>query len=129
MAVGSPAAEDDAEDAHRGGGRNHQQTDIDVRHLEAARQRQHGDCREPGDGGNHRSEPEDGAIRVSGNDVFLEHQFQGIGDGLKEAMRPYAHGAEARLEIGQHLALDQRQVAGDQRNQRDDGQRQHHRHE
>ena len=43
-----------------------------------------------------------------GDDVFLDQQLQGVGDGLQQAVRPHAHGSQADLEIGQHLPLDQR---------------------
>jgi len=68
-----------------------------------------------GDGGNARGEPEDGLVRAFGNDVFLEEQLQGIGNGLQETVRADAHGAQADLEIRKHLALHQHDVAGDQR--------------
>ena len=59
-------------------------------------------------------------VGVGGDDVFLEQQLEGVGDGLQQAVRADAHGAEADLEIGQHFALDQRDVAGHQRKDRDD---------
>ena len=56
-------------------------------------------------------------VGIGGDDVFLEQQLERVGDGLQQAVRADAHGPEAHLEIGQHLALDQHDVAGHQREQ------------
>ena len=63
----------------------------------------------------HGREPENRLIGIGGNDVFLEQQLQGVGDGLQQAVRADAHGAEAHLEIGQNFALHQHDVARHQR--------------
>ena len=126
MAVGRPAAQNDAQDAHGRHGRDHQQADIHVRHVEFLRKKAaRRNAVRPVNGGNHRREPEDGVVRAGGNDIFLQQQLQRIGDGLQQAVRPHAHGSQADLEVRQDLALHQREVAGDQRNHRDDDQRQH----
>ena len=64
-----------------------------------------------------------------GDDVFLQHQLERIGERLQQAVRADAHGAEAHLEIGEHFALDQHDVSRDQREQRDDHQGHQDRHE
>ena len=66
---------------------------------------------------------------VGRDDVFLEQQLERVGDGLQQPVRPHAHGSQAHLEIGQHLALHQREVAGHQRDGRDEHQRHQHRRE
>ena len=47
----------------------------------------------------------------------LSSSFKRVGDGLQQAVRAHAHGSQAHLEIRQHLALHQHDVAGHQREQ------------
>ena len=47
-------------------------------------------------------------------DVFLEHQLDGVGDRLQDAVRADAHRPEPRLRPRDHLALEQHHV-GDRR--------------
>ena len=129
VAVGRPAAQDDAQDSHRRGGGDHQQPHVHVRYVEDPRKGQHRKGRQGGDGGNAGGEPEQGLVGVRGDDVFLEQQLQRVGDGLQQPVRPHAHGAQAHLEIRQDLALDQREISGHQRKSRDNHQGHHNRHE
>ena len=77
----------------------------------------------------HGREPEDRLVGIRRDDVFLEQQLQRVGDGLQQAVRADAHGAQAHLEIRQHFALHQHDVAGHQREGRDDDQGHQDRHE
>ncbi len=40
-----------------------------------------------------------------GHDVFLDEQLDGVGERLQQAVRAYAHGAVANLDVGQNFAL------------------------
>jgi len=40
-----------------------------------------------------------------------DKKFQCVGDGLQQAVRADAHWAEARLHVGQDLALDEDNVS------------------
>ena len=51
-------------------------------------------------------DPEDESVGFGGNDVFFEQELDGVGDGLQQAVRAYAHGAEAHLHVRENFALE-----------------------
>src|SRR5579863_75074 len=61
--------------------------------------------RERGAEDDERGDPEDEFISFGRDDVFFGHQFDGVGNGLQQAMRAHAHRAEANLEMRQSFAL------------------------
>ena len=54
--------------------------------------------------------------------VFLQEEFEGVGDGLEDAVEPGAHGTHAHLDAAQSLALKVGQSEDDNSYQADDGQ-------
>ena len=115
MAVGGPPTQDDSVDAHRADGQNEENSDIEIGNLEDwpegdGRIRQHA-----GHDGKHRSQPENPFVGAVGDDVFLEQELHGIRDWLQQAVRAHAHGSEARLHVRHDFALEQDDVAGEQR--------------
>ena len=68
-----------------------------------------GNDNENGEGGEHNNEwgdPKDQGVGFGGDDVLFEQQFDGVSDGLEQAVRAYAHGAKAHLHVSQNLALE-----------------------
>ena len=53
-----------------------------------------------------RRHPEDDSVGLGGHDVFFEQQLDRVGDGLEQAVRAYAHGAETHLHVRQDFALE-----------------------
>ena len=47
----------------------------------------------------------DKRIRRKGADIFLEKQFEHVGERLQESKRPHAVGAGAELNVPRHLTL------------------------
>jgi hypothetical protein len=116
VAIGGPAAQDDAQNADRGHGvTDDQEAHVDVGDKDGRTKRQHAKAVSA------VKVEITGAIQKSalsesaGNDVFLDQQFQGVRDGLQEAVRTHAHGSQAHLKIGQHLALESARCSRDQR--------------
>ncbi len=106
MAIRGPATKNNSENPHRADAQNKKQTDVEVGNLELGTNRH---CRQRQQGRGHRNQrrgPEKHLVRVLRDDVFLYQQLDSIGDRLQKAVRPYAHGAQARLHIRHHLALD-----------------------
>ena len=87
----TPEHEEDA-DIHVGDG---------VRRTE----RDHAVDAEHGKQNDDRGEQEDERIGAFGDDVFFQHQLEGVGDRLQQAVRADAHGSEAHLHVGENLAL------------------------
>src|SRR5215472_7341408 len=111
MAVGGPAAEDDAVSSERANGEDEKKADVQIGDLKCRTNRQRGigeKRHRDADDGRH---PEHELIGVGGDDVFFEKKFYSIGDGLKQTMRADAHGAEAGLHVGHDFAFEQNDVA------------------
>ncbi len=52
----------------------------------------------------------------SGNDVFLDQQLEGVGEGLQQSVRAHAHGTKANLHVRQDFALQPVHAHDSQRN-------------
>ena len=121
MAIGGPAAKNDAKKTERADADDEQDTDVDIlRDAESRAEVHRAHC---GERSNHRddgSKPENQPVGISRNEVFLDQQLHRIGNGLQQAMRANTHRAEPRLHVCHELALDEHDVARDQWNDRDD---------
>ncbi len=104
--VRGPPGDDDAEHAQRRNAEHKEDADIHVgdgvRGAEG-NDDEDGECREH----NHEGrDPEDESVSLGGDDVFFEQQFDGVGDGLQQAVRAYTHGAEAHLHVCENFSLE-----------------------
>src|SRR5208337_271209 len=81
---------------------------------------------EDGEGSRHayrRRQQEDELVRACRNNVFLEEELDGVGNGLKQAPRPDPHGAQPRLHEREDFALHVDEVShnpGDHRKHNQD---------
>ncbi len=108
--IRGPASDNDAVYAQRGHGKDIQQAGIDVRNDQAIVERHHRPGRQGGANGEDRAENKQEQVGVGRQDGFLEQQLDGIRDGLQQAPRADAVGADADLDIADNLAFRQRQV-------------------
>ena len=121
LAVRAPAGEDDAVDAHRGDGEEHEDADVDVGRLQLDLLRQQPEevggspPRHDNEGGEARRHRQDrrqreehgiGGARLQ---LLLEEQLDDVGHRLQHAPGTDAVGAEPLLHEGGHLALHEHQ--------------------
>src|ERR1700675_1576689 len=119
--VGSPTTEDDAEWPEGADAYDKEKADVDVaRDLKPGAKGDGAHRSECSGHGKDRGEPKNELVGGIRNEVFLNEEFQGVGDWLQQAVRAYAHGAETCLHVGHDLALDENDVAGDERDDEDD---------
>ena len=104
--IGGPAGGDNAEHAERRDAEHEQDADVHVGNGLGGAEGNDDVNREGRDEADDGRNPKNNLVGFGGNDVFLEHQLEGVGEGLQQAVRADAHGAEAHLDVGQRLALD-----------------------
>ena len=106
LVVGSPAADQHAEDAQAGHGRQIDHARLRVHHLQVGVERHDGQDQEGAGDGQERSQEIGQAVhRPRGLRFSFMQQLEGVGDGLEQAEGTDPGGSEPRLEMGADLAL------------------------
>src|ERR1700722_13044651 len=105
MRVRCPARHHDSQHTQRGNPEHEENPDIQVCYCMS---RTEGDdnidskrCAQ----NDQRRNPEDELVGFGGDDVFLGHQLDGVGDRLQQAMRTDAHGSKPNLKVRESCAL------------------------
>src|SRR6266404_825930 len=121
MAVRSPTAQHNPENAKRADAHDKQNSDVEIlRNLKRRAEGQTSYREQRRSHGKHRRQPKHQLVRVIRNNVFLDEQLQRVRDGLQQSMWTHAHRPQPRLHVRHQFALDQYDVANDQRQDRDD---------
>src|SRR5262249_52233617 len=122
LVVRRVAAQDDAVDGEAAYGEDEENADVHAwgddelvftrtARREAGWSKRHdGKGQRRGADGDSGGEQEQELVNVAGDDLFLEEEFQAVGDRLEQAKGADAVGADAVLHVGGELALDVDQV-------------------
>ena len=78
--------------------------------MDVRTKRVHDDCHQRRSSDNHRGEEINKAGRFVGNNVFLENEFEKIGQRLQESTGAHAIGPQAALNKSEHTPLCQHRV-------------------
>ena len=123
--VGSPPRHKDGDGSYGGYGQDIQHADVEVGQGGVFGERHHRQHQHHRGQHRHRHGGEHQPVGGARHQVFFEQQFQQVGDGLQQAERPPAVGAEAVLELADEPPFQPGKAGGAQQHGVDQQQDNH----